>query len=349
MTTIGGLPLITLSGGPSERGEQHGSALKDRIHRMTEVYGTFFARSESDIFDIARHFKTVITDFNPDYGTEIEAVASAADVDPLWIYALNARSEFLSFVPATECTVMHFAGTPLLGQNWDWEERLEPLIALARIERTDGPSILMMTEPGILGKNWLERCGHWSLLQLPAHQPSYQRCFRSTFCSARSWSHPRLRPCGKTINRAGPGRSANILVADESGTRFDMEFAATEQIEVADPGDVIVHTNHYLDPEMFSVPHVLENSTFRLNRAYELAQEIETRDRNTMVRMLSDTANPGNAICQFYRHREPLGNMGTVCTLTIDLAARNMDIRLGNDATAPLERVELHPQRAAAE
>ncbi len=348
MTTIGGLPLITLSGGPSERGEQHGSALKDRIHRMTEVYGTFFARSESDIFDIARHFKTVITDFNPDYGTEIEAVASAADVDPLWIYALNARSEFLSFVPATECTVMHFAGTPLLGQNWDWEERLEPLIALARIERTDGPSILMMTEPGILGKIGLNDAGigvcfNFLHINRPTNGVPIHILLRAILESSS------IEAVRETINRAGPGRSANILVADESGTRFDMEFAATEQIEVADPGDVIVHTNHYLDPEMFSVPHVLENSTFRLNRAYELAQEIETRDRNTMVRMLSDTANPGNAICQFYRHREPLGNMGTVCTLTIDLAARNMDIRLGNDATAPLERVELHPQRAAAE
>ncbi|WOF74107.1 C45 family autoproteolytic acyltransferase/hydolase [Parvibaculaceae bacterium PLY_AMNH_Bact1] len=348
MTTIGGLPLITLSGGPAERGEQHGTALKERIQRMIEVYGSFFGRKESEIFDIAKHFKSVINEFSPDYGTEIEAIADAAKVNPLWIYALNARSEFLSFVPATECTVMHFAGTPLLGQNWDWEERLEPLIALARIERTDGPSILMMTEPGILGKIGLNDAGvgvcfNFLHINRPTNGVPIHILLRAILeCSS-------IEAVRDTIKRAGPGRSANILVADESGNRFDMEFAATEQIEVEDPGDVIAHTNHYLDPEMFSMPHILENSTLRLNRAYALAKETEPRDRAAMVRMLSDTENPGNSICQTYRQREPLGNMGTVCTLTMNLAARNMDIRLGNDAAAPLERVNLHAQRAAAE
>ena len=348
MTTIGGLPFITLLGGPADRGEQHGTALKERIHGMIEVYGSFFGRPESEIFDIAGHFKSVINDFEPDYGTEIEAIAAAVDVNPLWIYALNARSEFLSFVPTTECTVMHFAGTPLLGQNWDWEERLEPLIALARIERTDGPSILMMTEPGILGKIGLNDsgigvCFNFLHINRPTNGVPIHILLRAILeCSS-------IDAARETIDRAGTGRSANILVADESGARFDMEFAATKQIEVDDPGDVLAHTNHYLDPEMFSVPHILENSKLRLNRAYALAKETETRDRATLVQMLSDTANPGNSICQTYRPREPLGNMGTVCTLTMDLAARNMDIRLGNDASAALERVELHPRRVAAE
>ncbi len=348
MTTIGGLPLITLSGDARARGEQHGAALKDRIHRMIDVYGTFFGRKESEVFDIARHFKTVINDFNADYGVEIEAIADAAAVDPLWIYALNARSEFLSFVPATECTVMHFAGTPILGQNWDWEERLEPLIALIRIERTDAPSILMMTEPGILGKIGLNSasvgvCFNFLHIDRPTNGVPIHILLRAILDS------PSLEDVRKTIKRAGPGRSANILVADQTGERFDIEFAATEHFEVADPGDVIAHTNHYMDPDMFSVPLTLENSTFRLNRAYELAKEHTGRSRGTMVRMLSDTANPGNAICQTYRERAPLGQMGTVCTLTMDLAAQNMEIRLGNNASAPLERVDLQPHRAAAE
>jgi len=348
MTTIGGLPLITLSGDARARGEQHGTALKNRIHRTIEVYGSFFGRKENEIFDIARHFKTVINDFDAAYGVEIEAIADAAGADPLWIYALNARSEFLSFVPATECTVMHFAGTPILGQNWDWEERLEPLIALVRIERADAPSILMMTEPGILGKIGLNSsgvgvCFNFLHINRPTNGVPIHILLRAILDSSS------MKEARETIRRAGPGRSANILVADHSGERFDMEFAATEQFEIADPGDVIAHTNHYMDPDMFSVPLTLENSTFRLNRAYALAEEHTERDRSTMARMLSDTENPGNAICQTYRKRAPLGQMGTVCTLTMDLVAQNMEIRLGNDASATLERVDLQPQRAAAE
>lgn len=342
------LALITLSGDAKARGEQHGAALKDRIHRMTEVYGTFFGRRETEIFEIARHFKPVIVDFNPDYAIEIEAIAGAADIDPLWIYALNARSEFLSYVPATECTVFHFEGTPLLGQNWDWEERLEPLISMVRIERDDAPSILMMTEPGIIGKIGLNSAGvgvcfNFLHIDRPTRGVPIHILLRAILDASS------LADARDVIKRAGSGRSANIMVADKTGARFDIEFAAGEQFEVADNGDVLVHTNHYLDRDMYKVPASYANSTARFSRARTLAREHTSRDRKTMEAMLSDTQNPGNAICQTYRAREPLGQMGTVCTLTMDLAAGNMAIRLGNDAQAPLEHIAISDVRAAAE
>jgi len=158
-----------------------------------------------------------------------------------------------------------------------------------------------------------------------------------------------LTEARRIIERAGSGRSANIMVADKSGARFDMEFAAGEQFEIADQGDVLVHTNHYLDRDMYKVPEFYENSEMRFNRAHTLASEHTSRDRKTMETMLSDTQNPDNAICQPYRSRAPLGQMGTVCTLTMDLDAGDMAIRLGNDAQAPLERIPLSRLPAAAE
>ena len=348
MNRPAGLPLITLTGDAKSRGEQHGAALKERIHRMTEVYGTFFRRSTKEIFEVARHFKPVIADFNEDYAVEIEAIADAADIDPLWIYALNARSEFLSYVPATECTVLHFDGTPLLGQNWDWEERLEPLISLIRIERDDAPSVLMMTEPGIIGKIGLNSAGigvcfNFLHINKPTRGVPIHILLRALLDTSS------LTEARTVIKRAGNGRSANIMVADKTGSRFDMEFAADEQFEIADKGDVLIHTNHYLDRDMYKVPASYANSTTRFKRARALASEHASRDRRTMEVMLSDTENPGNAICQTYRQREPLGQMGTVCTLTMDLAAGNMAIRLGNDARAPLEHISISEVKAAAE
>jgi len=340
MTLIAGMPLITLTGDAQQRGHQHGQALRDRIHKMIEVYSVFFDRSEAQIFEIATHFKSIISGFNADYSIEIEAIAEGAGVNPLWIYALNARSEFLSYVPATECTLMHFDGTPLLGQNWDWEERLEPLISLVRIERTDAPSVLMMTEPGIIGKIGLNSAGigvcfNFLNIDRPTTGVPIHILLRSILDA------PSLESARETIDRAGNGRSANIMVADKGGARFDMEFAATERFQIADHGDVLTHTNHYLDRDMFSVPATLANSTTRYNQAKLLAEGTKERTRPAMETMLSNTENPGNAICQTYRAREPLGQMGTVCTLTMDLAAGDMNIRLGNDASKPLERVSL--------
>ncbi|PCJ71522.1 MAG: peptidase C45 [Rhodobiaceae bacterium] len=342
------LPLVTLTGNAKSRGEQHGTALKERIHQMTQVYGEFFGRSAGDIFEIAKHFKPVIADFNADYAVEIEAIAGAADIDPLWIYALNARSEFLSYVPATECTVLHFDGTPLLGQNWDWEERLEPLISLIRIERDDAPSVLMMTEPGIIGKIGLNSAGlgvcfNFLHINKPTRGVPIHILLRAIL-DAHSLTEAR-----DVIKRAGNGRSANIMVADKTGSRFDMEFAADEKFEIDDKGDVLIHTNHYMDSDMYKVPASYANSIIRFDRAGDLASEHTPRDRKTMEKMLSDTENPNNAICQTYRQREPLGQMGTVCSLTMDLVAGNMEIRLGNDAQGPFEHIALSEVRAAAE
>lgn len=253
MEQVGGLPLITLNGDARSRGLQHGAALSTKIHRMIEVYRGFFGMSDAEVFEIAAHFKSVIRSYNPDYGVEIEGIAEASDADPLWIYALNARSEFLSFVPATECTVLHFKGTPYLGQNWDWEESLEPLITLVRIERNDGPSILMMTEPGIIGKIGLNEAGlgvcfNFLNIDRPTNGLPTHILLRAILEAGS------LDDARETIKRAGPGRSSNMLVADRQGDRFDIEFAATEQFEVPDKSAVMAHTNHYLDRKCSHCP-----------------------------------------------------------------------------------------------
>ncbi|MEQ9519454.1 MAG: C45 family peptidase [Parvibaculum sp.] len=341
MNTIGSMPLITLSGDATARGLQHGEGLRERIQQMVEVYSCFFGLSEERVFETATHFKKVISDFNNEYAIEIEAIAKAANLPPLWIYALNARSEFLSYTPATECTLLHFRGTPLLGQNWDWEERLEPLIALMRIEQKDKPNILMMSEPGIVGKIGLNSAGLGICFNfLPINRPTngvpvhillraLLEC--STLAEARAM-----------IERAGNGRSANIMVAHKNGERFDMEFAATEKFELTDKGDILAHTNHFIEQNVFTIPEMLENSTLRLSRVGKLSEAYGARDRRTMEKMLSDTENPGNSICQTYRTRAPLGEMGTVCSLTMDLEAGDMGIRLGNNAKNAFEHISLN-------
>ena len=99
-----------------------------------------------------------VSEYSAGYAEEIEGIAQGAAVDPLDIYALNARSEILA-LPAQECTALCFPDARLLGQNWDWAQDLEELAVLMRIVRSDGHRILMLTEPGMIGKIGMNSAG----------------------------------------------------------------------------------------------------------------------------------------------------------------------------------------------
>lgn len=51
------VPVLELGGDAYARGFAHGRALCERIGRMIEVYGGYFARPEAAVFAVARHFK----------------------------------------------------------------------------------------------------------------------------------------------------------------------------------------------------------------------------------------------------------------------------------------------------
>ena len=46
----------------------------------------------------AQKFRKVIENYHSGYAQEIEAIAKAAQVDPLWIFALNSRITFFLFL-----------------------------------------------------------------------------------------------------------------------------------------------------------------------------------------------------------------------------------------------------------
>ncbi len=331
------VPMLELSGDAHARGFEHGRALGERIGRMIEVYGGYFGRPQAAVFTVARHFKRVIADFSPEYAREIEAVAEGAGVDPLWIFALNARSEFLSSMPVPECTALHFGGTPFLGQNWDWEKSLEDLIVLTRVTRPDGHHFLMMTEPGIIGKIGLNSAGLGVCFNfLPTTKPTNGVPVHVLLRALLDCGS--LAQAREVIARAGHGRSANVLVAHRDGRRFDFEFAGDESFELHHDAEVLAHTNHYLARDIVVLRELYENSSIRLARAAELSSAASERTHAAMQSMLSDRTDPANSICQSYRRQFLLGDIGTVCSIVFDLDAGVMHFRKGNTPDAPFER-----------
>ena len=123
------IQTISLSGTPEEIGFQHGQLLAEPIHKNINFYKSLFLHTfenESNILRAAQDFKESIRAYNPNYVHEIEHIAIGAGVvEPLWLYAINARTELSMMKGMHECTAIVCPKRNILAQTWDWSENLE--------------------------------------------------------------------------------------------------------------------------------------------------------------------------------------------------------------------------------
>src|ERR1700741_3704146 len=100
-------PVITLSGGPYERGYQHGKKAQEQIAVAVDTYVRAFQRDASlgldDVRRTAARFIKGIDRFDPELLTELRGVADGCTPVLEDTVAFNARNELL-FTVQPECT-----------------------------------------------------------------------------------------------------------------------------------------------------------------------------------------------------------------------------------------------------
>lgn len=329
---------IEIGGEARERGRAHGEALRDEIAGAIDYYRTIFNLPDGTILERAGYFQRVIGDFNEDYATEIAGIAEGAAQDPLWITALNARTEILGInKPAqiNECTSMCFAGAPVLGQTWDWGKALESLCAVVHLKRPDGHTIRMLTEPGIIGKIGINNAGLGVCLNIltlgkPLEGVPIHVMLRAIL-DCRSSDE-----AASVIDSAPLGKSSNVIVADRSGTSFDREFAGDETFLPETHGGHHVHTNHYLGKVINAGDDPLfDNSRARMATAVERITNVVTQSVDEMKHILSDRSNSTYPIYRPYIPDDQLQEVGTVATIVMDVSEQTFDIRKGCESAAP--------------
>ncbi|MBI4152603.1 peptidase C45 [Candidatus Woesearchaeota archaeon] len=331
-------PLIELSGTPPEIGFAHGKLLQERIKKTIAFYKTIFKKEDKLILQQAAHFQKIITQTFPQYAEEIEAIAAGAELDPLWIYALNARTEILSF-GTQECTVAYFKESAILGENWDWAETVESLAVILKITRPDGHAILMMTEPGIIGKIGLNSAGigvTLNLLECPAKldgTPIHVLLRAILDC-------PSLSEAQSVILRAPDGKASNVLIAAADGNSLDVEFAGKDLFMLNPQESLFVHTNHYLSTS-FPKKENLASSHARYDRAAELSKELAGRTTAEMKQLLLDQENSELPICRPYLPSQYTSSIGTICSIVMDLRKREMQITKGSPLKHQFEKISL--------
>ncbi|CAM3735170.1 C45 family autoproteolytic acyltransferase/hydolase [Parendozoicomonas haliclonae] len=323
-------PLIRLTGSPEQRGASHGHQLQEKIAATIEFYGHLLNIKEREVLDIGRYFQQQIQRQFPAYCEEIEALASAAEQIPEWIYVLNARSELIS--QSLECSTLTFRDACLLGQNWDFCETLQDLAVLLHITLENGHQLLTLTEPGIIGKLGMNSRGLGCCVNMLHYK---RRCEGIPLhIVLRSLLEATSLEQARELAFSLPGsRVGSITAANNQNQSFCIEYAGERSWFLSPPGRINIHTNHYLGHRLNPESGAYQNSYERLRTLARLTSIFTTQNLHTMFRLLSDRSNPVypvNRPCQT-NDFSAFGNVGTLATVVMELSTGVLHIRKGND------------------
>jgi len=327
-------PVVKIKGSAEERGQQQGSLLKERIHQIVEFYKKQFLLPEDEIMSISKLFRDNTKAFSRELYIEIEALAKASQVDPLWIYALNGRTELLNLNPM-ECTSLAFKQKGLIGQNWDWDMEAEELAVILDIEKPDGHRIMTMTEPGMIGKIGMNNNGVGvclNFMSIDNYQPGGIPLHVLLRAILDSDSLPTAL---SVISSHSDGKVGNILIADGNGQIEDIELARDEFFSIP-VGDVFVHTNHFLTKVDYDLK-LFPNTIGRYKRAKVLLNAMGQPSFESMKKILKDNNGEEYPICR-KRFSHPWladDTSITVTSIIMDLKNLQFHITRGNPFDNP--------------
>lgn len=367
MSTDLPVPLVSVSGTPTECGADYGSAAADRIALNLAVYRRRFADEAGlDAAAVRRAgaaFRAVTAELHPRIAAMLDGVGEGAGVAVEEVYALNARSELLYGASVRRvrraapdgaggaCTAVGVLGTHtanghlLLGQNWDWHpDQREAMVLLAtRDER--GFGVLALTEAGMLAKAGLNSaglgvcvnmlgCDRDGLDQAGVPGVPYHVLLRAVLeADSLSWAI-------RTACRTPRNSSINLLVGLTGESAVDGEMIDLELV----PGDVgwlnpvdglLTHANHLETalPVHDTTKDFGGSSPFRAARARRLLAEPAAGRKVTeadLADVFRDHASFPAAICRHVDERDvPAERSETVYSLILDLDERALGLAAG--------------------
>ena len=332
------MPVVAVAGSAIARGHQHGETLRAKIGDCIDVYDATFKLSDAQVAERAAPFEGVTRSWHAELATEIDAIAEASGHPKHWLWALNARSEIMSFTGAevSECTSVWSPGPRILAQNWDWMSGLEPLTVVLDAIHPDGHQVVTVTEPGIVGKVGMSSAGIGvglnflyspeALTGVPVH------VLLRALLDARSRADVE-----HLVATAGSGRSAHVFLAGSDGLGSSLEYTGSQMWRVDATDEPLLHTNHFVnrDAEAAALPQGAgaDNSEARYDRSVAVVADGGVATESAVRGLLDDRGHAEFPICRPYAPSATLPDVetGTICAIVMRLADGEMDVRLGPD------------------
>ncbi|EUC36355.1 hypothetical protein COCCADRAFT_88427 [Bipolaris zeicola 26-R-13] len=326
--------FVECEGTPYQIGYQHGQAAKLQINRSIEFYACLFLKNCKQrwpqVLEHALVFEQRAKEQWPMFHQEMQGIADGSGRDLLDIVALNVRTEINFGLFSDGCTSLswHTNDHAWLAQNWDWMTEQKQNLIITKITQPNKPTIVQVTEAGIIGKIGFNSSGVGTLFnaikvygvnstRMPAHFG-----LRMTLES---------RSAGEAVQALesfGMASSAHILIADAT-TAVGLEFTKSTFARLSpDSTGKIVHTNHLLLEHPGETDTVwLKDSLTRFQTMTENAAALGKNPSWEQVgQLFEDEQNAPGSICR--TETEETGS-GTLFNIVMDLKNRKATVRMG--------------------
>lgn len=346
------LPVLRVHGSHRDVGHQIGVACAAAVHAAVDFTDACprDGRTVEEQLALAEEYRTLTRRSLPYLVEELDAVAEAADVDPLHVFAASIEeiwtttdeseaagpafgvergrcSDLVAGPPATATGGVLIAHTNDLDAGVephlaaiDWNVDGEPRMFTVGI----GPWISVGWNSAGLALSGNELAPNDNRLGVPRLLLVREELRHSTVAGATDAT---LRP-----DRAS---AYNTIFADRTGTVVNIEGSATDSATMTlSSAGTLVHTNHYVCAPMVGYeddPAYAKRSNVRFERGTELLNDAARRPgsvtQEAMIVMISDHENAPDSLC---RHPVPGDSTKTVFWCVTDVSSSGVTFGRGN-------------------
>jgi isopenicillin-N N-acyltransferase like protein len=378
------LTVLDLGPDPRERGKVHGRTVRAEIRQNLATYIERFEAGGARkpvVLEQSDAWAAFIARDNPEYAEEMEGIAAGADLSLTEIALLNARYELAYCVFGSEaqslntpaiteqegCTSfgllpeMTASGHTLIGQNWDWLQKVQGRVFIMRVQRSaepgaGKPDFVGFTEAGIVGcKIGVNSAGIGLCVNGLVTQRDGANGFRKPFhvrCREilDAWTFDKaLLPIVQTDRCC----STNFLVGHADGEIIDIE-ATPDYCSYIYPRDgLVTHANHLVRETRIAsqFERIAPHSLYRANRLERLLRlhggEIGL---DIIHSLLSDHFSAPASICRHPDMTLPEPKRVTsVTAAAIDLNTRTLYVTDGPPCQSAFQAVPLHASVASGQ
>jgi len=257
-----GIPLVEISGGPSERGEQYGRLAGEQVDASIRYYREAFTNASGlgwdEIVQQAEAWVGPATAYAPDLVEELRGIARGAERNFLELMAINARGEIIydrsfSDLVGGECTTYAISpeasgdGHSYAGQNWDYLCGAMESIIMLRIRGEGEPDIVMQIEAGQVGRHGANSAGIAMQVNGLGGRYGFQGFgVPQPFVRRRVLQSDNLHDAMERVFTAPQQIGANYLLATREGFAISLETTPAERTAWMYPVDgILVHGNHH--------------------------------------------------------------------------------------------------------
>ncbi len=340
-------PLVRVKGTHREMGQQIGETCKKQVRHSVEN-ARVLLDSAYDKLELtwegaqiqARKYLPFAQERYQQYVDEMIGIAEGAGVSFDELSVVNAMEAVTTdALHLTRCT--SFAvndertadGHVLIAHNEDWVPEDEDDVFVIHATPDNEPPFLAMTYGGLLPNIGFNAYGVGQFIDSVYANDSRIGIPRVIVSRAVLAARTPAQAIRSTLvhHRAA---GYNHLIAHESGEMYSVEVSARRFSLIYAEEGFLVHTNHFLSPNMQAIedePDALISSRVRYFRALRLLKQTELHTIKTLQAIQRDHVNHSDSICNHSMDDvDPLDREKTINAMVVDLTAREMHIAWGS-------------------